>query len=99
MVLIMVVGFSTLYTFAVTTVFLAGQDAQLNAQARSDADELLASPVDPSSPDTFDETATIVWNSGAHTTSPDVFRESVGVDGARGDPRGSLNIFRRDPAP
>jgi len=40
--IIMVVGFTTVYSFAVTTVYNSGHDAKAVADARAEADEWLA---------------------------------------------------------
>ena len=104
---IMVTGFATLFSFAVTTVYIAGQDAKLNANARTETDNILNEPANPGG---TKATANITWNWNGSPVPPgtgdqvQVIHEHVNVDGMRegsvdnGEPgRGTFDVFRRIP--
>ena len=95
--IIIVVGFATLYTFAVTTVFFAGHDSESNAAARSEADAFFA--IEPDAlPVIPDSTATIFLRGNRVDASfrieVGVVHENITVTTARGDD-GEINAYRR----
>ena len=57
---IIAIGFTTLFTFTGRTVNYAGRDASANADARSAANALLTAPVDKSTGEQVG--ISIVWN-------------------------------------
>ena len=93
--MIIVIGFATLYSFAVTNVHYAGHDSRSIADARAAADRRL---VEPERSDAFHvaQDAEVVWsanNSGKLRTYR-VVREEVDIDSVRDD-AGSLTIYKR----
>jgi hypothetical protein len=101
MLIIMVVGFTTLYTFAVTTVFIAGHDSVSNADARAEADAFFA--IDPDDlPDTGTYSVIIEFRGNPAdphvVTRGNVIRETFEVETVRGAD-GEINVFRRPTSP
>ena len=92
--IIMVAGFATLFSFAGTSVFISGHDSVANEGGRTGTENLLAGPV---SEDGADVVVSIDWNDSLDKTSVDTKRESTDVPIVRG-PDGSFDLYRRPDA-
>ena len=90
---IIVAGFATVFSFAGTSVFIAGHDAVSSADGRTAADSVLASDFSEGSEDAD---ARIRWKEGAQTSDVSVAHVSIDVPTARG-PDGDFNLYRRPP--
>ena len=88
---IMVAGFATVFSFAGTSVFFAGHDAVSSADGRTKAENVLATAVSAGSADTD---AKIKWKGGAEKSDVSVAHVSIDVPTTRG-PDGDYNLYRR----
>jgi len=92
---IMVAGFATLFSFAGTSVFISGHDSVANADSRAETELLLSGPIAEGA-----GTATqigIDWREGHAEKEVDVTHESMDVPIVRG-PDGSFDLYRRPDA-
>jgi len=87
---IMVAGFATVFSFAGTSVFISARDSVANADSRTETDTLLAGPIGAGT----DVQVDLNWNEGHAGQTVATTRESTDVPISRG-PDGSFDLYRR----
>ena len=90
--IIMVAGFATLFSFAGTSVFISGHDSAANADSRTETEFLLSGPIGEGAQMTQ---IGIGWHEGYIEKKVAVAHESTDVPTVRG-PDGSFDLYRRE---